>query len=176
VTGWRRKDYSQCQATATQLIANVGPFDQIALVGEVGFTKVHGLEDPAVLRYEGPGTFTSANPFFTTLGLQPATADPRGFADSFSWGYRLVFRGDLNNAIGSITLQPQVAFNHDVKGTSPSPIANFVDGRISTTLSVGANYLNQWQASLAYTINGGGKNFNLLRDRDFLAFTLSYSF
>ncbi|MDX2224329.1 MAG: DUF1302 domain-containing protein, partial [Rhodospirillaceae bacterium] len=176
VTGWRRKDYSQGQATATQLIANVGPFDQIALVGEVGFTKVHNLEDAAVLRYEGPGTFTSANPFFTTLGLQPATADPKGFADSFSWGYRLVFRGDLNNAIGSITLQPQIAFNHDVKGTSPSPIANFVDGRISTTVSVGANYLNQWTASLAYTINGGGKDYNLLRDRDFVAFTLSYSF
>ncbi|MCB2107297.1 MAG: DUF1302 domain-containing protein [Rhodobacteraceae bacterium] len=176
VRGWRRKDYSQAQATATELLANVGPFDQVALVGEVGFTKVHNLEDPSVLRYEGPGTFTSANPFFTQLTLQPATADAKGFADSFSWGYRLVFRGDINNAIGAVTLTPQVAFSHDVKGTTPSPIANFVDGRISSTFSLGASYLNQWQASLAYTVSTGGGNYNLLRDRDFLSFTVSYSF
>ncbi|MDX2145131.1 MAG: DUF1302 domain-containing protein [Rhodospirillaceae bacterium] len=176
VTGWRRKDYSQAQATATELIANVGPFDQIALVGEVGATWIHNMEGKSVLRYEGPGTFTSANPFFTQLTLQPATAAIRGFADQFSWGYRLVFRGDINNAIGSIALQPQIAFNHDVNGTTPSPIGNFVDGRKSVTVSLGANYLNDWSATLAYTVNGGGGVYNLLKDRDFVSMTVSYSF
>lgn len=176
VRGWRRKDYSQAQGTLTELLANVGPFDQIALVGEVGGMWIHGFEDPNVLRYEGPGTFTSANPFFTSLTLQPATANAKGFADKFSWGYRLVLRGDLNNAIGSITLQPQIAFNHDVKGTSPSPVANFVDGRKSLTVSLGASYLNDWTGSFAYTVNWNGGPYNLLSDRDFLAFTLSYSF
>ena len=176
ITGWRRKDYSQAQGTLTELVANIGPFDQIALVGEVGGMWIHGLEDPSVLRYEGPGTYTNGNPFFTTLGLQPGTADARGFADKFSWGYRLVVRGDINNAIGSVSLQPQIAFNHDVKGTSPSPVANFVDGRKSMTVSLGAGYLNDWTGSLAYTINWGGGVYNLLSDRDFLAFTLSTSF
>jgi len=176
VTGWRRKDYSQAQATLTELVANVGPFDQVALVGEVGGMWIHNMEGKSVLRYEGPGTFTSANPFFTQLTLQPATAVIKGFADDFSWGYRLVARGDINNAIGSISLQPQIAFNHDVNGTSPSPVANFVEGRKSMTFSVGANYLNDWQASLAYTVNWGGGNYNLLRDRDFVSLTLSYSF
>jgi hypothetical protein len=176
VVGWRRKDYSQAQATVTELIPTLGPFDQIALVGEVGANWIHNMEGKSVLRYEGPGTFTSANPFFTQLTLQPATAPIAGFADAFSWGYRLAFRGDINNAIGSITLQPTIAFNHDVTGTTPSPIGNFVDGRKALTLAVGANYLNDWQANLAYTHNWGGGNYNLLRDRDFVQFTVSYSF
>ncbi len=176
VVGWRRKDYSQAQGTVTELIPTLGPFDQIAVVGEVGATWIHNMEGKGTLRYEGPGTFTSANPAFTSLGLQPATNPNGGFADAFSWGYRLAIRGDINNAIGSITLQPTIAFNHDVNGTTPAPIANFVDSRKSLTLAMGANYLNDWQASLAYTTNWGGGNYNLLRDRDFVQFTLSYSF
>ena len=176
VVGWRRKDYSQAQTTITELVANVGPFDQIAFVAEIGGMWIHNMEDKSVLRYEGPGTFTSANPFFTQLTLQPATAAIEGFADPFSWGYRLVARGDINNAIGSIALQPQIAFNHDVKGTSPTPIGNFVEDKKSVTLSLGANYLNDWQATLAYTANWGGKSYNLLRDRDFVSLTVSYSF
>ena len=176
VTGWRRKDYSQAQTTITELVPTVGPFDQIALVAEVGAMWIHNMEDKSVLRYEGPGTFTSGNPFFTTLGLQPATNVIRGFADPFSWGYRLVARGDLNNAIGAISLQPQIAYNQDVKGTSPSPVANFVEGRKSITLSMAANYQNAWQANLSYTTNWGGGAYNLLRDRDFISFTIGYSF
>ena len=109
-------------------------------------------------------------------GNEEATAAIAGFADAFSWGYRLVARGDINNAIGSIALQPQIAFNHDVKGTSPAPISNFVDGRKWLTFSLGANYLNDWQANLSYTTNFGGGNYNLLRDRDFVSLTVSYSF
>lgn len=176
VRGWRRKDYSQAQTTVTELIPTVGPFDQIAIVGEVGATWIHNMEGKSVLRYEGPGTFTSANPFFTQLTLQPATAAIAGFADAFSWGYRLAMRGDINNAIGSVALQPTIAFNHDVNGTTPSPIGNFVDGRKSLTLSLGASYLNAWQGSLSYTTNWGGGNYNLLRDRDFVSLTVSYSF
>ncbi len=176
IKGWRRKDYSQAQTTITHLLANVGPFDQIALVGEVGGMKIHKMESKDVLRYEGPGTFTNANPFYTTLRLQPATQDSRGFADAFSWGYRLVARGDINNAIGSITLQPQIAYNQDVNGTSPSPVSNFVEGRKSVTLSLGANYQNSWQANLGYTKNWGAAPYNLLKDRDFVSFTVNYSF
>jgi hypothetical protein len=41
---------------------------------------------------------------------------------------------------------------------------------------MGANYLNNWQANLGYTTNMGGGKYNLLRDRDFVSFTISYSF
>jgi len=176
VAGYRRKDYSTFQFTATDIFPQVWKFDQLVVLAETGFMWVHNMESTSVLRYEGPGTYTNANPFYTTLGLQPPAESLAGYADKFSWGYRLAVRGDINNAIGSITLQPSIAFSHDVSGTSPTPISNFVKGRKSVTLGLGANYLNNWQANLGYTTNFGGGKYNLLRDRDFVSFTVSYSF
>ena len=61
-------------------------------------------------------------------------------------------------------------------GTSPGPGGNFIDGRKSITAGVEANYLNQWSVDLSYTDYFGGGQFNLLSDRDFLAFVVKYSF
>ena len=133
------------------------------------------MESKDELRYEGPGTFTSGNNFFTLAGLQPATQTD-GFADQFSWGYRLLARADFNNAIGPINLQPGIAFSHDVSGTTPSPLSNFVEDRKTVTLSLGATYLDSLRASIAYTNFFGGTPFNLLNDRDFASFVVSYSF
>lgn len=175
ISGFRRKDVSQSQITASKVLGpNLGA-DQIVLVGEVGGTYIHGMESKDELRYEGPGTFTSANNFFTLAGLQPETQDG-GFADAFSWGYRLRARAEFNNAIGPIALQPGIAFSHDVKGTTPAPISNFVEDRKTVTLSLGATYLDSLRASIAYTNFMGGSPFNLLSDRDFASFVVSYSF
>jgi hypothetical protein len=176
IPGYRRKAYSTAQFTVTEIFPQVAGFDQIVALAEVGAMWVHNMEGKSVLRYEGPNTVTNANPFFTTIARQPATEPLRGFADAFSWGYRLVLRGDISNAIGAVTLQPTVAFNHDVNGTSPTPISSYVEDRQSLFLGVGANYLNNWQANLGYTMNWGGGKYNLLRDREFVSLTLSYSF
>jgi len=176
IPGYRRKAYSQAQFTLTDVIPNVWKFDQVTLLAEFGATWIHGMESKGLLRYEGPGTYTSANPSFTALALQPRTEASSAFATSFSWGYRLVARGEINNAIGAVSLTPTIAFNHDVNGTTPTPISNFVEDRKSVTLSLGANYLNSWQASLAYTNNFGGSRYNLLTDRDFISLSISYSF
>ncbi len=144
-------------------------------LAEAGFTRVQSMEKRSKLRYEAPGTWTSANPVFTAAGLQPATQEG-GFADAFSWGYRLLARASYNNAIGPVNLSPQVAFSHDVNGTAPTPIANYVEDRKTVTLSLKASYLNSWQASLSYTNYFSGGSANLLGDRDFLALTANYSF
>jgi len=176
VPGYRRKDYSTAQFTVTDVLPTIGFFDQVVLLGEVGGLWVHNMEAKSVLRYEGPNTVTSANPFYTTIARQPATEPIAGFADAFSWGYRLAIRGDISNAIGAVNLQPSIAFNHDVNGTSPAPISNFVEKRKAMTFGLGANYLNRWQANLSYTNNFGGGKYNVLRDRDFVSATISYSF
>ena len=75
-----------------------------------------------------------------------------------------------------MNVSPRVAFNHDVNGISPGPGGNFIEGRRSTTLGVEANYLNQWAADLSYTRFYGAGLLNLVADRDFLSFTLKYSF
>ncbi len=176
IPGYRRKAYSTAQFTATEIFPQVARFDQIVVLAEVGGMWIHNMESKSALRYEGPNTVTNANPFFTTIARQPATEPMQGFADAFSWGYRLAIRGDISNAIGAITLQPTIAFNHDVNGTSPTPISNYVEDRQQLFLGVGANYLNNWQANVGYTMAWGGGKYNLLRDRDFVSLTLSYSF
>lgn len=175
IQGFRRKDVSQFQATASKVLGpNLGA-DQIVLVGEIGATYIHDMESKDELRYEGPGTFTSGTNIFTLAGIQPET-QTNGFADPISWGYRLRARAQFNNAIGPVSLQPGIAFSHDVSGTTPAPISNFVEDRKTVTLSLGATYLDSLRASIAYTNFMGGSPFNLLSDRDFASFVVSYSF
>ena len=175
ISGYRRENVVQAQTTATHLTGPLLGADQIVLIGEVGATWVPGLPDQDQLRFDGPGTFTSGNPLFTQLGVQPETQTD-GFADEFSWGYRLVARADFLGAIGPVNLQPAIAFAHDVDGTTPQPLGQFVEGRKAVTLMLGATYLNAWRGEISYTGFFGGDDFNLLKDRDFIALAASYSF
>ncbi len=176
ITGWRKKDVLQAQMTLTRLFGPRFGADQFVALGEIGGTFVQDLESQDELRYEGPGTFTGGNEFFTTVGVQPETASEDGFADETSWGYRMVLRGDYNGALGPVNLQPQLAWSHDVSGTTPSPIVNFIEGRKTITASLAASYLFQWNFRLSYTNSFGGDAYNLLKDRDFVALTLGYSY
>jgi hypothetical protein len=174
IQGYRTKDVVQGQATASKLLGPTLEADQVVILGEVGATFIRDMEDKSELRYEGPATFTSGNSILTMTGVQPETQND-GFADEFSWGYRLLTRADYNNAIGPINLHPQIAFAHDVHGTTPAPISNFVEDRKTITLTLGATYLNSLRAELSYTNFFDGE-FNMLKDRDFLSLTVSYSF
>jgi hypothetical protein len=180
ITGYRRKDVMQAQMTMTKAIGPRLFADQVILLGEVGGTIVQDMEDVEEFRYESPGTNTSATDFFTSPpsplpAVQPAT-QTEGFPEDVSWGYRLITRAEFNNAIGAVTLRPQLAFAHDVGGTTPSPIGNFVEGRMTLTASVSASLLMSWGAELAYTNSFGGDEFNDRIDRDFVSMTVNYSF
>ena len=100
VSGYRRKEVVQAQMTLTKVFGPVLGTDQIVILGEIGATWILGMEDPSELRYEGPGTFTSGNDWYTQATLQPETQEWDAFADSFSMGYRIATRADFNNAIG----------------------------------------------------------------------------
>ena len=165
----------QAQATMTKIFGPALGVDQTVFLCEVGGTWFFGMEDKDELRYDGSGTFTSGNSWFTKAGLQPYTTTS-GFADSFSWGYRLVMRFDINNAVGPVTLQPIAAWYHDVDGTTPRPISNFIEGRKQLTVGLIATYLNALKASIRYTMYMGAGQYNQLHDRDFLSISTSLSF
>ena len=74
-----------------------------------------------------------------------------------------------------VNVTPQIDFAHDVHGTSPNTIP-FIQGRKAFTPSLNFEFLNRWRAQLAYTWYSGGDGNNLLKDRDFFAFSVSYSF
>ena len=175
LAGYRRKDIVRGSLAVTKALGPAIGANQVVFLTEAGFARVQGMESKSELRYEGPGTWTSANPVFTGAGIQPAT-QKGGFADPFSWGYRTVVRATYNNALGPVNLSPQIAFSHDVNGTSPTPGGNFVEDRKTITLSLNASYLHSWQARLSYTNSFSGGAANLRSDRDFLAFTANYSF
>ena len=72
-------------------------------------------------------------------------------------------------------LTPQIDFLHDVHGTSPNTIP-FIEGRKAITTSLNFEYVNRWRGQLAYTWYTGGGTNNLMRDRDFASFNVSYAF
>ena len=179
IPGYTRNHVSQLQFTATKVIgpANWLRADQLILIGEAGATKVWDLPSQAVLRYNSDGTDTGGGPDVTSGNLNNPETQLHGFPTAFSWGYRLAARADYNNVFGTaFTLSPRIAFNQDVNGTTPGPGGNFVEDRKSITLGAEANYLNRWSLDLSYTNYFGGGQFNLISDRDFVAFVAKYSF
>jgi hypothetical protein len=176
--GWDEHKSWQAQTTTTKLFGpnNFLKANQIAFVAEVGFNYVSDLPDKDVLRYDGPGTDTAGGLDVTTGDFVNPITEPRGFADDFSWGYRVLIRAEYNNAIGPVTVLPRIAWAHDVNGTTPGPGGSFVDGRKTFTIGVGFNYLQKWVFDLAYTEYSGGGHYNLLSDRDFYAASVRYSF
>ncbi len=178
VDGFIQRDVTQLQVTATKVFSNLLGASQLAVVGEVGYTYVHDFPDTDELRLEVPGTYLSGNQDLADrhgpgAGLiEPASA----FADRDSWGYRLLARLTYDNAIGSVNLTPHLAWAEDVNGNSPGPGGNFLEGRQALTLGLGADYLNQWTGDLSYTRYDGAGRYNLINDRDFIAFNVKYSF
>ncbi len=176
ISGFKKLDVAQIQSTVTQVFSNVMGANQLAVVGEVGFTQVIDMPSYQELRFEGPGTYTSGSPFPTMGGVQPATEDKRGFATATSWGYRLVGRWRYDNAFSSINLSPRIGWAHDVSGTTPGPGGNFIDGRKALSLGLNAVYQETWSADIAYTRYMGAGRYNLINDRDFVSFNIKTSF
>lgn len=188
ITGYRRVKAHQVQITATKAFGPTLGADDWVAVGEIGYNY---LDLPAGLRFNGPGVFlpslqTAAN--LSSFG----SVQTDGFATRSSWGYRVLTRMDFNNWIDSVTVSPRIAFAHDVKGTGP----NFNESVKSITLGMGFSFKQNWQADISYTSFFGGRTYagtdpiantagqprsyassaNPLKDRDFIAASLTYSF
>jgi len=178
IRGWDEHKSWQAQATTTKLFGpnNFLRANQIAFVTEVGFNYVSDLPDKDYLRYNGPGTDTAGGADYLTGDFRNPETEVDGFADDFSWGYRMLARATYNDAIGPVTVLPRIAWAHDVSGTTPGPGGSFIDGRKTITIGVGFNYLQKWIFDLAYTNYSGGGKYNMLYDRDFYAASVRYSF
>ncbi len=176
VQGFIRRDVSQIDLSATKIIGPISWLrsDQLVLLGEIGYTHVHGMPDESELRMEGPGTYTPGNAAVAAGSGVPQQTD--GYATDNSWGYRLLARISYNNVFNRFNVNPRLFFAHDVSGVSPTPIINFVDGRKQITLGADVDFLQSWETGLSYTIFTGGDEFNLIQDRDFLSVSLKYSF
>jgi hypothetical protein len=187
IQGYRRVDMHQAQMTATKAFGPMFKAQQFTLLGEVGYTF---LELPKGVLFNGPGTNLPSMAAASALSAG-STQQGQGYADRSSWGYRLVSRLDYENLIGAVGVSPRLVFAHDVNGVGPT----FNQETKALTLGLGFNYLQRWQADLAYTSFFGGRTYsgtdptatpgqpasyassaNPLKDRDFLAVSVSYAF
>jgi len=148
----------------------------LAFVTEVGLNYVSDLPPKHHLRFNGEGTDTGGGPGYDQGEFRNPVTDPTGFADDFSWGYRMLMRADYYDALGPWTVSPRVAWAQDVSGTTPGPGGSFIDGRKAITVGVNFNYIFEWNIDISYTSYMGGGQYNLLYDRDFIAASVSYSF
>ncbi|MES2489577.1 MAG: DUF1302 domain-containing protein [Pseudomonadota bacterium] len=192
--GYRRKDISQVDFGLTKLFSpsKFFGYDQIIGAFEIAGMRVHGLEDNDELRYDGPATDTPGNAAIANsvsasysqlasmLAGQPVSLtipqQKGGYATSNSWGYNFLARFSYENVLDTFTLTPTVRFVHDVKGNSPKPVANYVEGRKQVSLSFGFRFRNEISTEIGYTNYFGGGKENLLADRDFVDASVKYSF
>ncbi|WP_420561895.1 DUF1302 family protein [Tepidicaulis sp.] len=96
---------------------------------------------------------------------------------SLSWGYVLLGQLQYNNAFGTpITLNPTIAWQHDVAGNAPAPLANYREGRKRVSLSLNGSYQSSWRGGISYTNFFGNEKYSKDGDRDFVSVNVSYSF
>ena len=192
ISGYRRVKMHQLQFTGTKAFGPTFGAEQLVTVGEVGFTQ---LDLPSNLKFAAPGCHLPQPGSSATSAFNSRSTNC--FATENSWGYRLIGRLDYPNAIGAVTVSPRIAFSHDVHGRSPT----FNEDNKAATFGVGFNYQQNWQADIGYTTFFGGSSVsgvdvpsaasgalptgqsasyssgtNALKDRDFIAISLSYSF
>jgi hypothetical protein len=182
IQGWRAKDVSQLQTTLTYLFDPIIGASVGAFVMETAFTKVHGFDDRSSggpngfgLRYDGAGTFVSGNAPLSSAHFGEVEKNTN-FGSEFSWGYRLLANLTYDNLIGAWSVTPRIGWAQDVTGNTPGPGGNFIEGRETISLGVRGVLQNKWQLDLGYTKFQGAGQHNLIRDRDFIAFSASLSF
>lgn len=196
LNGYRRKEITQFQTTLTHFFDQVMGASRLTLVGELGITRVGGLESKSKVRYGrdpvfGPGELPATFGQNTCAGLDNTTiagAGPGastsnatkncnndGFTTATSWGYRGRAIWEYPDVFAGVNLKPNVAWSHDVKGYSPGPGGNFEEGRKAISLGLDAEYQNTYTASLAYT-NFFGGDYSTVDDRDFLALSVGVNF
>lgn len=194
--GWEERDVLQLDFTAIKAVSN-NPFgaDQILFINEIGGTYVLDFPERLEFQFQGAGQyFTSAALGGDGTGVPSAASQPcggtttseachltpttqtDGFATALSWGLRSITRFEYNDVVFGWSFKPTIIAQWDVKGISPFPIQNFVEGRkdivvgtdVTITDALTARVLYQW-------FTGGGEN-NTRSDRDNAAISVGYTF
>jgi hypothetical protein len=200
IEGYERLDVSQAQFTVIKFYEQVLGASRMTFLAEAGATYVHNLKSTEVMRLGRSGAFgighfneTGLDGELTTLLGSPVSCDGsvagtgaanintsncevKGYTTAFSWGYRMRFIFDYNDVMAGVNLRPVISVAHDVKGYGPEPAPNFVEGRKALGLTLNANYLNQYTASIGYAAFFGGGKYNLSNDRDNISLSVGVSF
>ena len=195
ISGYRLFDTVQAQMTITKFMGPTWGAEQWVLLTEIGVNSIQDMPDQDELRFEAPGTVRSGNPARDTAGpdgsgfIVPGSqcsvggapvacegTETNPFADDFSWGYRIVSKWDYTDAFDGWNVSPRIVYSHDVSGTTPAPISNFVEDRKAVTLAVGLDKQATWKWDIGYSAFFDAGTANAMGDKDFFSANVSYSF
>lgn len=172
IRGFRRHEMAFLSTTFIKTFNGVFGADTTVFLLEPGVQYIPTLESKSELRYDGPGTTTSGAP-------AAGTANPRqqrnGFADDFSWGYRMLMKFKYAKAFGNWDFTPRVIWFHDVQGTSPGPGGSFIEDRRTFGLGAEMAY-DDFTFDIFYANYFGAGEHNLINDRDFISISAKYAF
>ncbi|WP_291712989.1 DUF1302 domain-containing protein [Limnobacter sp. CACIAM 66H1] len=169
VNGFDRFDVTQIQNTFIKTFDRALGSSQVAFVGEVAAVFVDGLPD-----IRNGGIRYGRNAVFG--GAQDPGNNFNGFVTEFSWGYRLRTQATYRDVFLGTDLIPSIVWSHDVDGYSPEPGQAFNEGRQSVGLGLGFEFDANTRASINYTTFTNAADYDVLRDRDFISLSASYSF
>lgn len=109
------------------------------------------------------------------LRQTPVSESGSTFADSFSWGFRVLSFLKYNNLIFGANLNQLFGVFVDVNGNSPGPAGNFVEGR--KRFLWGSEFTRgDWILNLKYNWFTGAGDRNLENDRDHYSIDIRYTF
>ncbi len=176
--GYRRKEVTQAQVTATHSFPQVLGADQLVLVGEAAATWVGGLEGTYGPRYGRNGTYGNGvlvGGNCESVSRTPEHCNDDGFLTRFSWGYRMRASLSYPNAVAGIDLRPNLSWQHDVDGNGPGEGSAFSEGSKAISVGLDASLNNTYNASLAFTdfIDG---DYGTRGDRDYVSISLGVNF
>ncbi|MEK1942304.1 MAG: DUF1302 domain-containing protein [Pseudomonas sp.] len=180
VAGYRRKEVTQLQMTATHFFDRVMGAERLTLVGEAAMVHVGGLEGKGGLRYGrdavyGTGALSTGGLCqSTTNTTRPDECNDNGFTTANSWGYRVRAVWDYRNVFAGVSLRPNLAWSHDVEGYGPTTNP-FNEGAKALSAGLDAEYDKTYTSSLSYTNYFGG-DYNTQVDRDFIALSFGVNF
>lgn len=176
IRGWRRHEVSLWDLSA---IALFGPnptfgFDELFVLVEAAFVRVHDLEPKHVLRYEGPGTFLPGDPAAAALLGLPRQKD--GFATANSSGVTLVTRATWHNVLPTVQFKPSLRISVGLNGVTPAPLLNFVEDTVLIHPNLQFLIGSGTSIDLGYARFSGGGQSNTKIDRDFVSLDIKFSF
>ena len=160
VSGVERLGKTQLELGLRQLLGARLGASQAVVGADFGYVHVHDMPGKSRLRLTAPAV--------------NGPSDFDHLPDPDSWGYRLLAALRYEDVLGGLTVVPSVAWLQDVGGTTPGPGGAFVEGRKAFNVSVSLESRNTWLLQLGYTNLFGAGRYNLLNDRDYVRFQMTY--
>lgn len=186
IQGFERLKVGQLGMTGLKTISSSNPIgaDQVIVLVEAGITHVIDMPDRDELQFEGyvlhknshasPGADGTGSGGVPDARRLNPTQQTDGFADDFAWGYRVLSRFEYNDVFAGVNFKPWLDWFHDVKGIAVGPMQNFIKGRQNFLVGTEFDFEGGWSGQLFYY--GFMGDNNVIRDRDFLTFSLGYTF